>query len=40
MPAFAISEGGILSDEQITSLVNYLTTAIPSKPAAPVIKLN
>ena len=35
MPAFAISEGGILTDDQINSLVNYLVTAIPSKPAAP-----
>jgi mono/diheme cytochrome c family protein len=33
MPAFAVSEGGILSDEQINSLVNYLIVAIPSKPA-------
>ena len=35
MPAFAISEGGILNDEQINSLVNYLVAAIPSKPATP-----
>ena len=35
MPAFAIAEGGILTDEQIASLVNYLVTAIPSKPATP-----
>jgi mono/diheme cytochrome c family protein len=34
MPAFALSEGGILSDEQITSLVNYLVVAIPAKHAS------
>ena len=34
MPAFALSEGGILTDEQITSLVNYLSVAIPPRPAA------
>jgi len=33
MPAFALSEGGILTDEQITSLVNYLVVAIPARPA-------
>ena len=38
MPAFAISEGGILSDEQINSLVNYLIVAYPSKPASPPAK--
>ena len=38
MPAFALSEGGILTDEQITSLVNYLIVAIPSKPVAPLPK--
>ena len=32
MPAFAKSEGGILSNEQIDSLVNYLGTSIPSQP--------
>jgi hypothetical protein len=34
MPAFALSEGGMLSDAQIKSLVFYLTIAIPSRPAA------
>ena len=34
MPAFSLADGGILSDEQITSLVNYLVVAIPSKPGA------
>jgi cytochrome c553 len=38
MPAFSVAEGGILSDEQINSLVGYLVTAIPSKPAAPAAK--
>jgi mono/diheme cytochrome c family protein len=32
MPAFAKSEGGILSDEQIDSLTQYLTATIPSHP--------
>jgi mono/diheme cytochrome c family protein len=32
MPAFAKSEGGILSDQQIISLVQYLTITIPSHP--------
>lgn len=32
MPAFSEKEGGILSDAQIQSLVNYLSTTIPSKP--------
>jgi mono/diheme cytochrome c family protein len=32
MPAFSQAEGGILTDAQVTSLVNYLTAAIPSKP--------
>ena len=40
MPAFAQSEGGILTDKQITSLVNFLVTSIPSKanavPAPPI----
>jgi mono/diheme cytochrome c family protein len=36
MPAFAQSEGGPLSDEQITSLVNFLSTTIPSAPPSPV----
>ena len=35
MPAFAIANGGPLSDAQIASLVAYLVEAIPSKPAAP-----
>jgi mono/diheme cytochrome c family protein len=34
MPAFAKSEGGILSDAQVDSLVAYLTVTIPSKAAA------
>ena len=34
MPAFAVAEGGILSDDQINSLVNYLVVAIPSKHAS------
>ncbi len=34
MPAFALAEGGILTDEQISSLVSYLVAAIPSKPSA------
>jgi mono/diheme cytochrome c family protein len=32
MPAFAQAEGGPLTEEQIASLVTYLTTAIPSRP--------
>ncbi|HEX4263996.1 MAG TPA: DUF1573 domain-containing protein [Verrucomicrobiae bacterium] len=32
MPAFAKSEGGILTDLQIASLVQYLTVTIPSRP--------
>jgi len=35
MPAFAKAEGGILSDEQVESLVQYLVAVIPSHPAAP-----
>jgi mono/diheme cytochrome c family protein len=35
MPAFAKTEGGPLSNEQIDSLVNYLNTSIPAKLAAP-----
>jgi cytochrome c553 len=33
MPAFAVSDGGILTDEQITSLVEHLMKAMPTKPA-------
>jgi mono/diheme cytochrome c family protein len=33
MPAFAASEGGILSDIQVNALVSYLTVVIPSRPA-------
>jgi mono/diheme cytochrome c family protein len=40
MPAFAKSEGGILSSEQIESLVEYLNTAIPPHPAALSAKTN
>jgi cytochrome c553 len=32
MPAFAKAEGGILSDEQINSLAQYLAATIPSHP--------
>jgi mono/diheme cytochrome c family protein len=32
MPAFAKSEGGILTDEQTESLVRYLTATIPAHP--------
>lgn len=34
MPAFAQTDGGPLSDQQITSLVDYLAKAVPSKPGA------
>ena len=34
MPAFAKSEGGVLTDAQIDSLVVYLTATIPPKPTA------
>lgn len=34
MPAFAQTDGGPLSDQQIASLVDYLVKAIPSKPGA------
>ena len=34
MPAFARTEGGPLSDEQIASLVDYLAENVPSRPAA------
>jgi len=34
MPAFAKTDGGILSDGQVESLVQYLTETIPSHPAA------
>jgi mono/diheme cytochrome c family protein len=33
MPAFSTNEGGPLTDEQITSLVDYLVKAIPSASA-------
>ena len=35
MPAFAMTDGGPLSDMQIASLASYLTTAIPPKPLMP-----
>ena len=35
MPAFARAEGGILTDQQIESLVQYLSATIPSHRAAP-----
>jgi len=38
MPAFSLADGGILNEEQINSLVNYLVVAIPSKPAIPAPK--
>ena len=34
MPAFAKAQGGPLTDDQITSLVQYLVQTIPSNPAA------
>jgi mono/diheme cytochrome c family protein len=34
MPAFSVPEGGPLTDDQIASLVSYLTIAIPSRVAA------
>lgn len=34
MPAFAQAEGGILSEDQINSLVKYLLSAMPSKATA------
>ena len=34
MPAFAQTDGGPLSDQQIASLTDYLVKAIPSKPGA------
>lgn len=34
MPAFAKSEGGVLSEAQVDSLVAYLSATIPSKAAA------
>jgi mono/diheme cytochrome c family protein len=41
MPAFAKNEGGILSNEQIESIVQYLSTTIPPHPvivATPTVK--
>jgi len=35
MPAFSKVEGGILSNEQIESVVQYLSSTIPSHPAIP-----
>jgi mono/diheme cytochrome c family protein len=37
MPAFAKSQGGILTDAQIQSLVKYLADTIPSHPAVPMV---
>ena len=34
MPAFSTSDGGNLSDMQITSLAEYLAAALPSQPAS------
>jgi mono/diheme cytochrome c family protein len=39
MPGFAKSEGGILTDQQVESLVKYLTDTIPSKPVAGAIPM-
>jgi len=36
MPAFSKVEGGILSNEQIESVVTYLSATIPSNPSTPV----
>jgi mono/diheme cytochrome c family protein len=33
MPAFATTSGGILSEEQIVSLIDYLSKTMPAKPA-------
>lgn len=33
MPAFAVSAGGVLTDEQIASLVDHLVKTLPTKPA-------
>lgn len=38
MPAFSQAEDGILTDDQINSLVNYLVATIPSRSAAMVAK--
>jgi hypothetical protein len=34
MPAFSEKEGGILTDAQINSLVNYLSAVIRPRPGA------
>jgi len=39
MPAFAQSQGGILTQDQITSLVDYLVEAFPPKPVPPAHKM-
>jgi hypothetical protein len=36
IPAFAVAEGGILTDRQIDSLTAYLTATIPPSGTAPV----
>lgn len=36
MPAFGVKDGGILTDAQIASLVNFLSTTIPQKATAQV----
>lgn len=38
MPAFSQAEGGILSEEQIASLVGYLAAAIPPHPVSQPVK--
>jgi mono/diheme cytochrome c family protein len=40
MPAFAKTDGGILSEAQTESLVQYLTATIPSHPAPPANPIN
>ena len=37
MPAFEKKQGGILTEEQIKSLVEYLATDFPASPPSPVI---
>jgi mono/diheme cytochrome c family protein len=35
MPAFSAKHGGPLNDEQVASLLDYVTTQLPSEPTAP-----
>lgn len=39
MPAFALPAGGILKDEQITSLVDYLVKNMPAKPTTAAVPI-